>query len=243
MKKLSLLAIMLIITFFNLTAQRKQDVLYLKNGSIIYGKLLEVIDNQYKIKTAEGSIFVLPSTEVEKFENETPFFDGRKKSGFGFALEGGFLVGAQNSEFRNPFSFNILASITSKTRHIFGIGSGVEYLGAPFTPLFLEYKYLFTEKKSTPFIFFRGGGLLHLQEDNNTDTYSYPQYDTEKSYSGGSSFTIGTGISWAHDDGETYLSFAYRNAHTSFTQNNYQNIPQTYKSTYNRLEIKFGFKF
>ena len=243
MKKLSLLVIMLIFTFFTLSAQKKKDVLYLKNGSIIYGKLIEVADNQYKIKTSDGSIFIFSSTEVEKFENETPLYDGRKKRGLGFALEGGFLVGAQSSDYRAPFSFNIIGNVTSNTKNIFGLGSGVEYLGQPFTPLFLEYKYLFSEKKTTPFIFFRGGKLFNLQGDTQNNDYVNPQYDYTKSYSGGGSFTIGTGISWAKEDIETYLSFAYRYARTSYSQYNYNHLLETYKNDYNRLEIKFGFKF
>jgi hypothetical protein len=54
---------------------------------------------------------------------------------------------------------------------------------------------------------------------------------------------VGTGISWAKEDMETYLSFAYRYAQTSYKQNNYNDIIYTYKNNYNRLEIKFGFKF
>ena len=69
------------------------------------------------------------------------------------------------------------------------------------------------------------------------------QYNYSKSYKGGASFTIGTGISWAKDEGETYLSFAYRYAHTSYSQENYNNLTETFQNTYNRLEIKFGFKF
>lgn len=243
MKKLSSLVIMLIITVITLSAQKKKDVLYLKNGSIIYGKLMEANDNQYTIKTPDGSIFIFSSTEVVKFVNETPLYDGRKKRGVGFALEGGFLVGAQSSQYKAPFSFNIIGNVTTNTRNIFGIGSGIEYLGQPFTPLFLEYKYLFSDKKATPFIFFRGGRLFNLHDENKTDYYTYPQYNYDKSYSGGGTFTIGTGISWAKEDGETYLSFAYRNAHTSYSQNNYNHVPETYRSAYNRLEIKFGFKF
>ena len=62
MKKISLFVIMLIFTVINLSAQKNKDVLYLKNGSIIYGKLMEVIDNQYKIKTPDGSLFVFFSS-------------------------------------------------------------------------------------------------------------------------------------------------------------------------------------
>ncbi|MCX6253156.1 MAG: hypothetical protein NTV31_01620 [Bacteroidia bacterium] len=243
MKKYLLTLIMLIIILFPLSAQKTKDVLYLKNGSLIYGKLMEVTDSMYKIKTSDGSLFIYSLPEVEKFVNETPLFDGRKKSGLGFVLEAGLLVGAQSSDYDAPFSFNFLANVTSNTKDIIGLGSGVEYLGQPFMPLFLEYKRLLSDRKTTPFIFIRGGKLFHLNGDEqNTDSY-YPQYDNPKSYRGGGSFTIGTGISWANEYNETYLSFAYRNVHTSYSQKNYQSQTATYKNSFNRLEIKFGFRF
>lgn len=243
MKKLSVSVLILIFGLISLSAQKKKDVLYLKNGSTIYGKLIEVNDSQYKIRTADGSIFIYSSTEVEKFINENPLFEGRKKSGLGIAMEAGFLVGAQSSEYKSPFSFNIIGNLTGNTRNIFGIGSGVEYLGTSFTPLFLEYKYLFSANKSAPFIFFRGGKLFHLKGDSENNDFAYPQYNYRKSYEGGATFTIGTGISWAKEDGETYLSFAYRYAQTSYEMDDYNNHTQTYKNSYNRLEVKFGFKF
>ena len=243
MKKHLVVVIMLIFILFPLSAQKTKDVLYLKNGSIIYGKLIEVSDSQYKIKTPDGSLFIFSSPEVEKFVNEKALYDGRKKSGLGFVLEAGVLVGAQTSDYKAPFSFNFLGNVTSNTRNIFGLGSGVEYLGQPFTPVFLEYKYLFSDRKTTPFIFLRAGKLFHLNGDVQNSDYTYPQYNYKKSYEGGGSFTIGTGISWAKEDSETYLSFAYRNVHTSYSQNNYNNQPVTYKTSYNRLEIKLGLRF
>lgn len=243
MKKITLVVIMLIFTIINLSAQNKKDVLYLKNGSIIYGKLMEVIDNQYKIKTPDGSLFVFSSAEVDKFVNEAPVYDGRKKRGLGFSLEAGVLIGSQSSDYKAPFSFNIAGNFTSNVRNIIGIGSGVEYLGNPFTPLFIEYKYLFSNKKTTPFIFVRGGKLFNLKGDDYTNDYVNPSYNYEKSYSGGGSFTVGTGISWSKEEGETFLSFAYRYARTSYSQYDYNHVLYTYKNDYNRLEMKFGFKF
>jgi hypothetical protein len=243
MKRITVIAIVLIFIAIPVSAQRNKDVLYLKNGSMIYGKLMEVTDNQYKIKTSDGSIFIYSSQEVEKFVNEIASYDGRKKSGFGFTLEAGFLVGAQSSDFKAPFSFNILGNITNKTKNIFSLGSGVEYLGQPYTPLFLEYKFLFSERKTSPFIFFRGGKLLYLREDAKIETTTYPTYTTEKKYSGGATFTIGTGVSWAQEESQTYISFAYRYAHTSYSQKNYYSQIETFKNSYNRLEVKFGFMF
>ena len=65
MKKLSLLVIILIFTVITVSAQRKKDVLYLKNGSIIYGKLMEANDNQYTIKTPDGSILIYAYNRLE----------------------------------------------------------------------------------------------------------------------------------------------------------------------------------
>lgn len=243
MKKLFTSVILLIFSIIPLSAQKKKDILYLKNGSTINGKLIEANDSQYKIKTADGSIFIFSSPEVEKFINEAPLFDGRKKSGVGIAIEAGFLVGAQSSEYKSPFSFNIIGNLTMNTRSIFGLGSGVEYLGKPFTPLFLEYKYLFSDRKSTPFIFFRCGKLFHVKGDSESSDLTTPQYNYRKSYEGGPSFTLGTGISWVKEDGETYLSFAYRYAKTSYSMENYNNQTETFRNSYNRLEVKFGFKF
>jgi hypothetical protein len=241
MKKYGILIIMLTIITLHVSAQRTKDVLYLKNGSIIYGKLLEISDNKYRIQTAEGSLFIYSSEEVDKFIKEVPRFDGRKTSGIGFALEAGLLVGSQNSEFDAPFSFNLLVNYTAGTKNIVGIGSGIEFLGSAYSPVFIEYKRLFNERKATPFIFFRGGALIHTGADEESDPYN--QYYYPKDYKGGASLAIGTGISWAREDMETYLSFAYRYAQTSYKQDSYNDVIYTYETNYNRLEIKFGFKF
>lgn len=72
--------------------RKKKDALYLRNGSVIYGKLLEISDNQYKIQSSDGSLFIYPISDVEKFIKEVPFISGRKSEGFGIALEAGFLI-------------------------------------------------------------------------------------------------------------------------------------------------------
>jgi hypothetical protein len=241
MKKLMVLFIMLTIITLPLSAQRTKDALYLKNGSIIYGKLLEVSENNYRIQTSDGSFFNYRSDEVAKFIKESPQVVGRRSDGVGMALEAGLLIGSQSSELEAPFSFNILVNYTAGTKNILGIGSGVEYLGSTFSPLFLEYKRLFNEKRATPFVFFRGGALIHTGGDEESDPYN--QYYYPKDYKGGASLGIGTGISWAREDMETYLSFAYRYSQTSYRQDNYNDVTYTYENNYNRLEIKFGFKF
>ena len=243
MKKIAFLNILLIITGFQLYSQRTRDVLYLKNGSVINGSLMEITDNQYKIRTSDGSIFVFASEGVDKYVKDVHTFVGRKNSGIGVALESGFLAGSQQSQYVLPFSFNCLVNYTMNTKNIFGLGSGVEFLGQAFTPLFVEYKRLIFDRKTTPFMFLRGGGLIHIAKDEGTTDIVQPQYNYPIDYKGGFSMAIGTGISWAKEENETYLSFAYRYARTSYNEETYPNLKANYKLNYNRLEIKFGFKF
>ncbi len=90
------LAIMFSVSY--LTAQSgTKDVVYLKNGSIIKGTILEMeMDKNIKIQTADGSIFVYAMSEVDRItkesvpSNEIPMvFERGKGSGSAFVLYGG----------------------------------------------------------------------------------------------------------------------------------------------------------
>jgi hypothetical protein len=243
MKKTAILAMFLIIIGIQLSAQKSNEVLYLKNGSIIYGKLVEIINGTYKMQTSDGSILVYKVEEVEKLSNESPFFDGRKTTGLGYSLELGFLIGSQQSEYFAPFSFNFLASITSNTLNVTSLGSGVEFLGRPYTPLFLEYKYIFFNKKTSPFIFLRCGAVIPLGSSAEQTSTTNINNGAPKDYKGGVSLGLGTGISWAKENYESNLSFAFRYARTSYDQSEYNRGMVTYSNNFNRLEIKFGYKF
>ena len=52
-------------------SQNMEDVVYLKNGSIIHGTIIEQIPNEsIKIKTKDGNIFVYKIDEIEKMTRE-----------------------------------------------------------------------------------------------------------------------------------------------------------------------------
>lgn len=226
----------------SVSAQKTKDVLYLKNGSIIYGKLVEAGSESFKLKTADGSLMIYPSQEVEKLTREVPVFDGRKKNGFSFALESGVLVGSQNTQYKAPFSFGILAGGVIDTHHSISAGTGIEFIERPFTPIFAEYKYIIRNSRTSPFLFMRAGGIVPFGGDNSSGPANYYGYG-EKDYKGGGLIAIGTGLSWARDGYETYLSFAYRHSKTSYSRYESPRGTTTYSNDMNRLEIKFGFKF
>ena len=52
-------------------ATMAQDVVYLKNGSMIKGSVIEMIPNQsIKVQTADGSLFVYQMNEVDRIERD-----------------------------------------------------------------------------------------------------------------------------------------------------------------------------
>ena len=68
--RLILLAAVILLSVTALVAQTK-DIVYLKNGSVIKGMILEMIpEKTIKIQTADGNIFVYNMSEVEKISKE-----------------------------------------------------------------------------------------------------------------------------------------------------------------------------
>jgi len=240
MKKIISISILLITIVFQSSGQKTKDVIYLKNGSMIYGTLMEISNNQYKLKGTDGSIFIYSTDEVDRYAKEVPEFAGRKKTGITFSLEAGLLIGAQSNEYPAPFSFNGVAGYAIAKNNTIALGSGAEFLGKTFVPLFFEYRYTVRDKRVSPFLFMRGGVIIHAGSDEDPDNNNYYYI---KDYEGGPSLTFGTGLSWSRDDIETYLSFAYRYAQTSYVQKEYNEQTVTYENNYNRLEVKFGFRF
>lgn len=73
MKKYLTLILFALITIVLFGQSNYQDVVYLKNGSIIRGVIIEQVPNKsIKIETADRSVFVYQMNEIEKITKETP---------------------------------------------------------------------------------------------------------------------------------------------------------------------------
>ena len=78
MKKFCLLIWFVLIYISQTFAQDIQEVVYLKNGSIIRGLIVEQIPNEsLKIQTRDGSVFAYKMSEVQKITKETIYY-GKK---------------------------------------------------------------------------------------------------------------------------------------------------------------------
>ena len=69
-RSLTLLSILLLLPVF-LFSQVQQDVVFLKNGSILKGIIKENTDSVLKIETCCGNLFAFQKNEILKVETET----------------------------------------------------------------------------------------------------------------------------------------------------------------------------
>ena len=69
MKRLLLSLLVCLIVACSALAQRTPDTIYLKNGSILYGQIIEELaGGQVKIRLSDGSLLICPYADLERVE-------------------------------------------------------------------------------------------------------------------------------------------------------------------------------
>ena len=90
MKKTIVIIIFIAISSFAFAQNNYQDVVYLKNGSIIRGVIIEQVPNKsIKIETSDMSVFVYQMDDIEKFTKE-PIKAKIKNSNNSFEFKSGY---------------------------------------------------------------------------------------------------------------------------------------------------------
>ena len=172
-----------------------QDVVYLKNGSVIKGSLIEMIPNQsIKVQTADGSLFVYQMSEVDRIERDTnakskqsidedDFEGDYLERGFRGLIDLGAHFGFDNAE----DIYQISAAFTGgyQINRMLFVGAGVaptlnlweEYDDEVETefwlPIYSAIRLDFINKKVTPFIDGRIGYFLNTEEMDHSGLYAY----------------------------------------------------------------------
>src|SRR5690554_4991522 len=85
MKKIAFLLTALLLSVVIYAQQNNLiDVVYLKNGSILRGIIIEQVPNEsIKLQTADGNIYVYQTNEIEKITKETIVKQSRKQFVYG----------------------------------------------------------------------------------------------------------------------------------------------------------------
>ncbi len=135
----------LILTWFCSTVSMAQnDLVKLKNGSAIRGKIIETTDQKTKIKTIDGSIWVYTRNEIESIGKFKPTLT---PNGYYNQTSLGILGGSELSA-----SFQVVNGYSFNPHWGLGVGMGWEiFYGQHYVPLFIEGTYSLLNKNFTPF--------------------------------------------------------------------------------------------
>ena len=166
MRKLLLLLTLLLSISTYVAAQNYTEVVYLKNGSVIKGVIIEQVPNvSLKIKTGDGSLIICQMNEVEKIIKEERYtrdyrtdIDNRKAArntlkGYKGFVDFGYIVDLSDYDANKV---EISTSHGYQFNNYFYLGGGVAadfYTDADLiaVPIFVDFRANFINKKVTPF--------------------------------------------------------------------------------------------
>lgn len=151
----------------------EEDVLYLKNGSVLRGEIIKhEVGDYVKIRLHEGVVFSYKTTEIDQIKREAAKFTRislRYHSGFipvRFQEKGMIYTQITYGLAFNETDDQLLTNFTSQIRSLYhvnrflnvGVGSGLDfYEGGLIIPIFAEIQGDFLEKRITPYYALQGG--------------------------------------------------------------------------------------
>src|SRR5690554_5420456 len=156
-----------------------QDVVYLKNGSIIRGVIMELVPNaSIKIETSDRSIFVYRMDEIEKITKEVkpvvrkvvsgPVHQGEGlQSGYRGIVDFGYQLGLGDFGM-DRFKMNIINGGQVSPYFFIGGGMGLRYYfdeDTALIPLFVHARANILDKKISPYFALSIGYTLNASHD------------------------------------------------------------------------------
>jgi hypothetical protein len=243
-----LLVFCLALPIFSVAQQNESDALYLINGSIIRGKVLESIPGQgVKIEIVGNNILVIPENEVQKVIMREGTFESNdlacRHSGFEIFPQAHFYGGSDQSG-----GFSVSGLYTMPFRLSAGIGTGVEWFNGAKLPLFAIADYKFLKGDLSPFVYGQAGYAFALE--NDPDNYYY--YGSDQKNYGGILLGAGAGIRKDFSSHAAFtFSVGYRYQKSRMTSEYniwYDGDPSHMMNTeriekFNRISISLGFLF
>ena len=238
-----IIALILFLAASNSFGQSKEDVVYLNNGSIFRGKVVENVTGvRTSIEILGHNLIVIPDSAIKMILMDQKL-QTREKENFGSPVEMNagvnFYGGSDNS---NSGGITFITSYRFPFRLSVGAGVGMEWFEHQQIPFMAETKYYFLKGSWSPFVYAQGGYALPMTK--KTDDYYSDKY-----YGG---WLAGTGGGMRFNftkRNALVFSFGYRYQKTKTILGSYpwMSSIQLYETTrydeYNRLAFSFGFLF
>jgi hypothetical protein len=172
--KYSIVAILLLISFSVVGQKPQRDVIYMNNGTFLYGNIVETIPGKsVRIYLNKKDTLEVPLSDIKIIKKEdipddikSKYENGVKTSGYTFIgeLTYGFGKVEPNynvnlpSEDERMVMLTIFNGVTISPYIQFGLGTALEfwrYRG--FIPIYLDFRSNLLKTRTTPFLFVNGG--------------------------------------------------------------------------------------
>jgi len=227
-----------------ISAQKlKGDAVYLKNGSVVTGRIISN-DSLAGVKISNDcGIWLYHFNEIDSLGSKPggKYFVSKPKGYFNISSVGLlFGQGESGNEVAPSFTtingYKFLPGLTG------GIGVGYEYFDWGVMPLFADARYFFVKEGFSPFIFAQGGYSITL--DQNVSDGNWGNQIT-KTY-GGPLFSAGAGIrAGVAGHSALLMSISYRSQKLSYDSQNFWDWGTTrrYYTNYNRIALTVAFLF
>ncbi len=157
MKKSYVILLFALFATFIYAKSNTEDVIYLKNGGIIRGRIIEQVpDKSIKIETADRNVFVFQMNEIDKFEKEDfqPKNDMSLPKGYRGIVELGYQFGVGEFGY-DRLKLNLILAYQLHPYISIGIGTGLRnYFEFEETllPFFFDFRANLMDSKFSPYI-------------------------------------------------------------------------------------------
>lgn len=213
-----------------------EDVVYLNDGNVLRGKLLERNEGEsLKIKISGGSIFFILMDEVDEIKREEAYRPKHYKLK-GYVNYTGVerLSGEQDSD---ATRFQMVNGYQFTPRFSAGIGIAFVDYHDPLNaiPIFGDLRFKLTKSNAAPFIFLKGGYNFSVVPDEE-----FPIED----HRGGLILNTGVGIQFdVNDHVGWYFNAGYNIDKMEYEEEVWGNRNSTTSLTYKRVHFGLGLAF
>lgn len=240
-RKFLLVVAMLYGSILAISQKAIQDIVYLKNGSMIRGQLKSEQSSSVNLETNDGSIWVFQRSEIDSIKKDVFL---QKKINFtpkGYYNVSSFALLAGRTEQRNlPFnpSLKVINGFQFNSKNGLGIATALESFNyAAFFHSSLDYRHYLKVDRTAPYVSSYAGYSVPFS--------SYRDWENVKKL-GGINGGVATGLRhYFSNDSAIDISLGY-----SFQKNTIQYedgggsfLERRVKEHYHRIIIRFGFLF
>lgn len=227
----------------------KKEVIYLKNGSILKGKLVRIDDEKVVVHSSRN-VFVFKNSEIDTItSNLLSAPETIKDKPWFVKTSVGILAGSSSNSKSAPISFMTSINYNLTGGLFAGLGTGVEFFEESYMPAFINLEYYLRNSHFTPFVGLQGGYLIPL--DDKTHSLDYRYYLSSSSYWPGpqtqevepdGGFMLNPSFGFKGMVSQNFgwmFSFGYRFHQLDFSGEDDYGIERNY----NRLSVRVGIIF